>query len=175
MTSTDWLLLYTKSGKETFAADNLYNQRIEYYLPMQPVWTKKRNRATEVEIPLFPRYLFARPTPGMLRSISGTRGVRGIVRFGDEPITVENDIIEGIKSEIILASETRAAKGIDRRYGFAINEVVKIIDCFSAYFERTGKFKGPGKNSGEILIEIDYPNLGKSFTHPFPVGSAMSA
>jgi transcription antitermination factor NusG len=172
---SSWLLLYTRSGKEMFAAENLANQNIEYYLPMESVWVKKVRTAKPVEKPLFPRYLFARPNEGMLRSISGTRGVSGIVRFGDEPYAVDDSIIIGIQTEILLANEQRQAKGVLPKYGFAVNEMVRIIDDLSPWAGRVGRFKGPAKREDEILIEIEYPNLAKSFVHPFPVGSAMSA
>jgi transcription antitermination factor NusG len=173
--NTPWLLLYTRSGKEQFAADNLANQNIEYYLPMEKVRVKKGREAKNIERPVFARYLFARPTPGMLRSISGTRGVRGIVRFGDEPFPVDDAIIQGIRFELLEAEELRAAKGIDPAYGFAVNEVVRIIDEFSSWRDRLGKFKGPGKKQDEILIEFDLPNFGKTVIVPVSASHVMVA
>jgi transcription antitermination factor NusG len=172
---SSWLLLYTRSGKEMFAAENLANQNIEYYLPMESVWVKKVRTAKPVEKPLFPRYLFARPNEGMLRSISGTRGVSGIVRFGDEPYAVDDSIIIGIQTEILLANEQRQAKGVLPKYGFAVNEMVRIIDEFSTWRDRLGRFKGPGKKQNEILIEFDLPNFGKTVIVPISSGSVMVA
>lgn len=95
-----WYVVYTQQGKEALAAQQLRNQGFDTYLPQ---YQKLRRHAGKTEIaaaPLFPRYIFA----GMdieqqrWRSVNGTRGVIGLVMFGDKPIPVPEAVIEEIRS-----------------------------------------------------------------------------
>jgi transcription antitermination factor NusG len=172
---TDWLLLHTKAGKESFAADNLRNQRIEYFLPLTCERRPNGRTTKRVERAFFPRYLFARiPDECLLRSVRNTRGVSGIVRSGDEPLWVQDKDIEIIKNQVrgdgfYYASD----RAINPEFGFAIDEIVRVIDFCSCWHEKLAKFKGPAKESGLILVEFDAPNLGKAFTVSMPLGSVI--
>ncbi|MEQ9560294.1 MAG: transcription termination/antitermination NusG family protein [Rhodospirillales bacterium] len=96
----NWYAVYTQSGKEAFAAQNLVNQGFEPYLPR---YRKRRRHARRVETvltPLFPRYLFVRMDPHLnrWRSINGTFGVSHILTDGDLPRAVPDEVIDTIRS-----------------------------------------------------------------------------
>lgn len=93
-----WYALRLKPREDGRAYENLLNQSYRIYQPrlfIEKVTTRKRN---VVEEPLFPGYLFIRLNTwsdnwGPLRS---TRGVIGMVRFGDQPATVREEVIHQI-------------------------------------------------------------------------------
>lgn len=173
--STDWLLLHTKAGKESFAADNLRNQGIEYFLPMTQHVRPNGRTTKRVPRAFFLRYLFARiPDEGFLRSVRSTRGVSGIVRSGDEPLWVQDKDIVTIKNQVREDGFYYASdRVINPEFGFAIDEIVRVIDFCSCWHDKIAKFKGPSKETGHILVELDAPNLGKAFTVSMPINSII--
>lgn len=94
-----WYVILTRPRQEQRAADNLSNQGGEVYLPTLEVERIRRGKKCLVEEIMFPGYLFLRlPTDGpLLGKIRSTFGVRGILRFGDEPVTIANQLIEDIR------------------------------------------------------------------------------
>ena len=93
----NWYALYTKPRKEHQVDALLQGRGIETYLPT--VERKVRRRDRPDRIVYFPHYLFARidfeVTPRS--SIDWMPGMRGIVRSGDQPTVVADEIIELIR------------------------------------------------------------------------------
>lgn len=100
MTTLSWYAVYTQPGKESLAAQHLRNQSFEAYLPQYQKLRRHAGRTDIVATALFPRYLFV----GLdidcqrWRSVNGTRGVVGLVMFGEKPIPVPHPVIEEIRS-----------------------------------------------------------------------------
>lgn len=90
-----WYVVQTKAHQEDRAAANLRAWNVESYVP----WLPARRRARRCE-PMFPGYIFSRFTAAQLRSVSFTRGVAAIVRFGGIPATIEDDVIVDIRRRI---------------------------------------------------------------------------
>ena len=81
---------------------NLEQQGFECYAPVRPVERLRGGvRYTRSE-PLFPGYLFIRldPVNGNWAPISSTRGVLQVVRFGQHPAPVRDEIVEGIRARL---------------------------------------------------------------------------
>lgn len=95
-----WFLIYTKVRQERVAATNLIRQGYEIYLPFSKQRKTKRQKRQSVIEPLFPRYLFIRIDTGIedLRPIRSTIGVSHLVRFGDSPAQVPQDLIDSIQA-----------------------------------------------------------------------------
>lgn len=97
--SRNWYLIQTKPGNEQRAEFNLSNQGIETFLPLYKVHQINFGRITEKKKPLFPSYLFARfELSSNYYKVKWTRGVNKIVAFGDFPVPVADEIIQGIKN-----------------------------------------------------------------------------
>ncbi len=98
-----WYLIQTKPRSEKVALENLTNQGYKCYLPMMKV-EKVINKQIEVQkLPLFPRYLFINLeldfeskswTP-----IRSTRGVSNLVKFGEIPAKIHDELVEYIYSK----------------------------------------------------------------------------
>ncbi len=95
-----WYALYTKPKKEHQVNNLLQGQGIDTYLPT--VRRKVRRRDRPDQIVYFPNYLFARidfqATPQS--SIDWMPGIRRIVRSGEQPAVVADEIVELIRRRL---------------------------------------------------------------------------
>ena len=99
LTTTDqpfWYAVYTKPREEDRAESNLRAWGMKTFMPMiKDLSGKEKIRH------LFPRYIFAYFNPNSeLHKVNYTRGVCGVVRFGDTPCPVDDFIIETIMSQM---------------------------------------------------------------------------
>jgi transcriptional antiterminator RfaH len=104
MTTTDtpfWYAVYTKPREEERAESNLRAWGLKTFMPRikersgSEIYSKARIKH------LFPRYIFARfNCNSELHKVNYTRGVCGVVRFGDQPCPVDDIIIETIQSQV---------------------------------------------------------------------------
>ncbi len=95
-----WYLIQTKPRSEKLALENLSNQGYECYLPMMKV-EKVINKQIEVQkVPLFPRYLFINFDFESKSSvpIRSTRGVSNLVKFGQTPAKIHDELVKHIYS-----------------------------------------------------------------------------
>ena len=95
-----WYVVQTKPRKEQEAEENLRRQGFETYLPWMQRVRHRRNRWTKVIEPLFPRYLFVYMDMQQVSvaPIRSTRGVSGMVRFGQHIQPVDPQVIEFLQS-----------------------------------------------------------------------------
>ena len=97
-----WYVVHTKIRQEALAMTNLNRQGFECYMPMLKMERIRRHKATLVEEPMFPRYLFIRlDTSGSGPSwspIRSTLGVSQLVRFGGQPAVVDSKLIELLRT-----------------------------------------------------------------------------
>lgn len=95
-----WCLIQTKRLSETLALENLSNQGYKCYLPMIRVEKIVHKQIQVQKAPLFPRYLFINFdfeskswTP-----IQSTRGVSHLVKFGQSPARIHDELVQHIYS-----------------------------------------------------------------------------
>ena len=98
-----WYVVYTRLKEEDRVQQNLSAGHVETFLPK--IKRKRVNpysgKATYFRQSLFPRYLFARfDADKMLHKVLYTRGIQKLVSFADGPVTVDDDIIELIRSRV---------------------------------------------------------------------------
>ncbi|MFN3399498.1 MAG: transcription termination/antitermination protein NusG [Ferrovibrio sp.] len=98
--TTAWYTVYTQPGKETLAAQHLRNQGFETYFPQYQKMRRHAGRTDIVAAPLFPRYIFAGIDLDQQRwrAVRGTRGVVGLVMFGDRPTPVPHEVLAEIRA-----------------------------------------------------------------------------
>jgi transcriptional antiterminator RfaH len=95
-----WYLVYTKPRQEEIALTNLARQGYGAYLPCVRQARKRQGRRVMVVEPLFPRYLFINLNThtdnwGPIRS---TLGVASLVRFGQEPARIPDELVDFLKA-----------------------------------------------------------------------------
>lgn len=105
-----WVVATTHPHSEAIAVENLQRQGFVTYCPQI---RKRRSHARRIEMvlrPLFPGYVFVGIDARMRwRSILSTMGVRTLVRFGDDPATIADAFIEGLRAREVDGAVVRPA------------------------------------------------------------------
>jgi transcriptional antiterminator RfaH len=94
-----WYLIHSKPRQESLAQENLQRQGYGTYLPVTTVRRRKGGKTVSEVGPMFPRYLFIQLSEktddwGPIRS---TFGVSNLVRFGQIPSRVSEQLISALK------------------------------------------------------------------------------
>jgi transcription antitermination factor NusG len=95
-----WFALHVHARKESFVASQLENQGIECFLPRYKILRKWSDRMKEVELPLFPSYLFSRFDFQNRRPIVTTSGILQIVGNGRIAIPIADEEISAIQAAV---------------------------------------------------------------------------
>jgi transcriptional antiterminator RfaH len=94
-----WYAVNTKPRQENLAELTLQRLGVETFNPRLKQNRLIRKRLQTIVCPLFPGYLFARFNLGIqYRTVNFARGVQKIVSFGSTPATVDEEMVESIKS-----------------------------------------------------------------------------
>lgn len=93
-----WYLLQAKTHKDAIAEENLIRQHFKCYRPMCRKEKKVTGKLAVKEESLFPGYLFIQLSDyENWAPVRSTFGVKSIVRFGERPASVPDEMIEQIK------------------------------------------------------------------------------
>src|SRR5882724_2853812 len=92
-----WFAIMARTGREKTSTLLLENAGYECFLPVSKYIRRWSDRMKEVEVPLFPGYLFCRMDPQNRLPVLMTPGVIQIVGAGKTLIPVEEDEITAIQ------------------------------------------------------------------------------
>lgn len=92
-----WFAILARTGREKNATILLENAGYECYLPVIKFTRQWSDRLKEIELPLFPGYLFCRMNQHNRLPVLMTPGVIQIVGVGKTPIPVEEQEIAAIQ------------------------------------------------------------------------------
>jgi transcriptional antiterminator RfaH len=95
---SSWIVVATHANREEFAIKNLKLQKYIVYCPVILKHIRHARRAYDAHRPLFPGYIFVQAVWQSWRPISGTLGVRSIVRNGGAPAFLPCEFIESLKA-----------------------------------------------------------------------------
>jgi transcriptional antiterminator RfaH len=121
-----WYVAYTQPQKEMVAQHHLVEQGFDVYLPR---FKKVRRHARKVDMvlaPLFPRYLFFKPTDAnqQWRSVNGTRGVAMVLMQDNQPSVVSSVLISAMQRE----EDADGLLSVQSLTNFVRGEKVRITD-----------------------------------------------
>ena len=95
---TGWMALKIKPKEEKRAEDNLLNQGYECYFPALYSNLLLKNKSEIKKHSMFPGYAFIKSYPSLeLKPVEFTRGVIGVVRFGNEYPILGDAVIQSIR------------------------------------------------------------------------------
>jgi transcription antitermination factor NusG len=95
-----WFAVRTASGREKSVATQLQAKGIEEFLPLYRTRRQWSDRTKELELPLFPGYLFCRFDFNNRLPVLITPGVKTIIGFGRTPTPVADDEIESLRRAV---------------------------------------------------------------------------
>jgi transcription antitermination factor NusG len=99
--SANWFAVYTLSHHEKRVASLLTGRRIESFLPLYTTLHRWRNRcARNLDLPLFPNYVFVRIDPGERVRVLEVPGVLSLISFGRTLAPLPDLEIEALRSGI---------------------------------------------------------------------------
>jgi len=92
-----WFAILVRTSREKAANSLLENTGYECFLPVSKYMRRWSDRVKEVEVPLFPGYLFCRMNQHNRLPVLMTPGVMQIVGVGKTPVPVEEEEIAAIQ------------------------------------------------------------------------------
>ena len=162
---TDWFVVVSKPAKEEVALTQLGNQGYEVYLPRWVEAKRRRGAFHPVVGPMFPRYLFVRPSDEeqSIAPVRSTYGVSHLVRFGMTFAMASEQLIEDVRN-LELAQQQLDASSTPFRAG----DIVEITE--GAFRGITAKVLSCAESRVIVLLQI----LGKPRELSFDVNSCRS-
>lgn len=92
-----WFALSTKRNREKHVAEMLRGKGYEEFVPVYRSIRKWSDRYKQIDLPLFPGYVFCRFDPAWRLPVLTTPGVLQVVGNGKLPVPVEDREIEALK------------------------------------------------------------------------------
>ncbi len=95
----DWYVVHTKSRHERIVRDSLVQAGHSVFLPEKMAWSRRRDRRTQISIPLFPGYLFVEPSTRdhWMREVITVRSVVRVLGVDSCPIPIPRSEIDSLR------------------------------------------------------------------------------
>lgn len=95
-----WAVAISQPNRERTALMHLARQGYRAYCPLARRQRVRKGRKVEVQIPLFPRYLFVEIDEDRWRSLRGTRGLSSVIMdtHGERPARVREEVIDKVRA-----------------------------------------------------------------------------
>lgn len=93
-----WLAAYTRARHEKSVVRQLTERKIECFLPLYRSWRQWADRRKQVELALFPSYVFIHIDPRERLRVLQLPGVVRLVSFNGTPAALPEREIEGLRN-----------------------------------------------------------------------------
>lgn len=97
ITESTWFAVQTRPMCEQRVKSSLIQKGYQCLVPMYRQMRKWCYRSVEIDLPLFPMYVFCCATPSLVGKAIATQGVTRIVAFGGRPAEIETAEIEALQ------------------------------------------------------------------------------
>ena len=101
-----WYAAFTSSNHEKRVAEQLVGRSVEHFLPLYQSARRWKDRRVELQLPLFPGYIFVRLLLRDRLQVLQVPGVAKLVGFGGMPTALPHEEIDALRTS--LASGARA-------------------------------------------------------------------
>jgi transcription antitermination factor NusG len=92
-----WHALYTRHQHEKVVAQALIGKGFEIFLPQYHAVHRWKDRQKDLELPLFPNYVFIRGGLDRMLNIVTTPGVHSLVSWGSRPAEIPSEEIAAVR------------------------------------------------------------------------------
>jgi transcription antitermination factor NusG len=99
-----WFAAYTCANHEKRAAEHFYARELEHFLPLYTSLRKWKDRRVQLEMPLFPGYIFVRIEPAARLRVLEIPGVVRLVGFNGQPYPLPDNEIESLRAAVLQGS-----------------------------------------------------------------------
>src|SRR6266566_8789955 len=96
-----WYAAYTRARHEKHVSRQLQDRAIESFLPTYRSVRRWKDRRKEIELPLFPGYVFVRLASDDRIRVLQIPGVVRFVSFSGKPARLENGEIESLRNGVV--------------------------------------------------------------------------
>jgi transcription antitermination factor NusG len=148
MTTANWYVLRVKPHKERPVYRLLKAREVEVFFPSVKV--NPVNPRAARERPFFPGYMFVRADLAEVgqNAFSWLPGVQGLVRFGEQPAMVPENLIHEIRRRL---AEIKQAGGLALD-GLEKGDRVRIVGGPFAGYEAIFDLRLPGQERVQVLL-----------------------
>lgn len=156
-----WYAVFTMSRHEKQIAWHLGQREIESFLPLYKTKHRWRNRcAVDLELPLFPSYVFVRIDPQERLRVLRVPSVVSIVSVGREPVPVPDHYISGLRNGL-LTNGIEPHPGLDvgdrvRITAGAMADMVGVLDRQKSGFRVVIRLEMIGRS---VAVEVDVADI----------------
>jgi len=147
----NWILLHAKSHKEDFLWGEICSRGIGCFYPK--IWVKPVNPRARKIRSYFPGYLFVFIETGSqeARELRYLPGAIGWVHFGEEPASVPESVMDGIRRHV---DELNANEGEPARNRMKHGEAVEILEGQFAGYEAVFDTHISGNERVRVLLKL---------------------
>jgi len=92
-----WLVLRTRNRHEMAVESVLQQKQVPTYLPKRAVVRSCQGRKRKIEVPLFPGYVFVRPSASQYEGMRYIRGSCGFVLASGRPAALPEKDLDAVK------------------------------------------------------------------------------
>jgi transcription antitermination factor NusG len=97
-----WYAAYTLARHEKAVAERLVQQKVESYLPLYSAVRCWNHRRIELELPLFPGYVFIKMLLADRIRVLSRPGIIRLVSFSGSPAVLPDEEIERLQSSLMI-------------------------------------------------------------------------
>lgn len=157
MTPLPWYALQVRPRFEKMVASMLLNKGYEGFLPLYCHRSRWSDRMKEVQLPLFPGYLFCRLDLNKRLPVLVTPGVLHIVGIAKTPHPVEDEEIEALQSIVFsgLRAEPRSYLNIGERVRIEIGPLAGTEGILMSFKGSARLVVSVSLLQRSVVVEID--------------------
>ena len=143
-----WYVLHTKSRHENVVDEGLKKKALDVFLPKIKVRSKRRDRRTMIQVPLFPGYVFIKTDlhPNSHLEIVKTAGAVRLIGSRRGPVPVPDETIDSLR--IMVASDLPISTGARLRKG---DRVLVVAGPFTGVNGTFMRYRGKGR----VIVNIE--------------------
>jgi len=93
-----WYAIWTRSRHEQVVRTQLDDKHVPAFLPTLTKWSRWKDRRKQIEVPLFPGYVFARFDAAERLAVLKCSGVVSIVSINGAPAPVPDEEIDAVRT-----------------------------------------------------------------------------